>query len=313
MAGKYRRFVRRRQPGPWRGSPPREASWWPTAHEGLFRTRWPLPLAAARSRQRRHGVRRFRGRRPTKAGRSPATPSARARRTGPKRASKPVTGFAGHGLVNTFHRRRRPAGNRHVQDVSHRAAIHRLSDRRREQSGRNVHQLCASAESRPHGHGQGPRSPGAGRVGMSASSKASRRRSKSSTTAPQAWGHINVDQIIFSEISARAAADEGHGGRDRGEALSISFSSRGRGDTRGGRRPGIVVNPDSPAGLKQSAAEWKSRRVIRDWSASVTARTATRRCVDHGRRRSAGDRRPVGQRADLLALRRGCRGVGGAS
>ena len=51
---------------------------------------------------------------------------------GTEPGQQPVTGFSGHGLVNTFVERRRPAGHGHVEALSHPAAVHWISHRRRQ-------------------------------------------------------------------------------------------------------------------------------------------------------------------------------------
>ena len=113
------------------------------------------------------------------------------------------------------------------------------------------------------------------------------------------WGHINIDQIIFSDAPPEPLLQRGTAIEAAAMAVDIAFDGAEDATLPAGSK--VVLTDHAPAAIKALAETW-----------NVTSYTRLRgfRSGEHGYRalatttgrRSAGDRRPVGQRADRSRL-----------
>ena len=164
-------------------------------------------------------------RRPTKAGRSPATAFGKGPSHGTEAGQQPVTGFAGHGLVNTFIGGDGPQGT---------ATSKKFTIERRyigfligggNQPGKTCINLLVAENNRPHGDRQRIAKPSSRPVGTSASSKARRRRSKLSTTARKAGGISTSTRSSFPTSRPSRCWSKGTTAESAAKALGVPFTS----------------------------------------------------------------------------------------
>ena len=69
------------------------------------------------------------------------------------------------------------------------------------------------------------------------------------------WGHINIDQIVFSDIPPEALLKQGTAIETAAKALGVAFSAAETAQMPAGHQP--VLTEHAPAALKSSAAGWQ--------------------------------------------------------
>ncbi|MDD4869950.1 MAG: GH116 family glycosyl-hydrolase, partial [Kiritimatiellae bacterium] len=71
----------------------------------------------------------------------------------------------------------------------------------------------------------------------------------------EGWGHVNVDQIVFSDIPAELFLQKDGSYRELAKTIALSFSSAEIGTLDAGAKP--VLTADAPTSLKHIADSWQ--------------------------------------------------------
>ena len=179
---------------------------------------------------------------------------------GTEGGQQPVGGFAGHGLVNTFHGGDKPQGTATSKPFTiARRYIGFLIG-----GGSHVGKTCINLRID-------------GKVVRTATGKDREELEPTSwdvadlkgkhavieivDQSSEGWGHINIDQIIFSDIVPDALLRQGTMAEAVAKALGVSFTA-----VEAARLPAAtpaVVSEHAPAALRKVADEWKVREYTR--------------------------------------------------
>ena len=77
----------------------------------------------------------------------------------------------------------------------------------------------------------------------------------------EGWGHVNIDQIVFSDVPPEPFLKQGTAADTVAKALSLAFTDVEEKTLPKGQGP--VLAADAPADLKQAAGHWKIARYTR--------------------------------------------------
>ncbi len=218
--------------------------------------------------------------------------------------TRPTTGerFFGPRPGQYLRIRRSPPGHGHLESLSHPAAVHRVSHRRRQQAGENVHQSPRRRQGGSHGNRQGSGSPGARQLGRrrfaGPRSRAGDRRSEFRRLGP--YQHRSDH---FLRHPTRAAAEPRHVDRSGSQGPGRRLRQGGRGNPA--RRFVLHDRPhhrEGPAGARRGGDGAGAHGGRMDHHPLYAPRRFPLGRAwlpgpgEHAGRRSAGDSRPVGQR-----------------
>ena len=210
-----------------------------------------------------------------KAGKSPALHLEKARRTAPKPDQQPVTGFAGRGLVNTYLGGDGPQGTATSKTFSiQRRYIGFLIG-----GGDHPGQTCLNLRV-------------AGKVVRTATGKNREALEPASWDvaelkgqeavieivdhSSEPWGHINIDQIIFSDVPPEPLLTKGTAAETAAQSPGREIHRCGRGDPAGGR--GLCFRGACASAELEAARRRSGRSIaILGWSASARASRVTGR------------------------------------
>ena len=115
----------------------------------------------------------------------------------------------------------------------------------------------------------------------------------------EGWGHINVDQIIFSDIPPEPLLRQGTAAEAAAKALDLRFTAADEATLPAGSA--LVLTEHAPAALRPVTGQWKVTRYTRLGGFQL-GRARLSGAGDHAGRRSAGDRGPLGKGRIILAL-----------
>ena len=171
---------------------------------------------------------------------------------GTEASQQPVSGFAGRGLVNTFIAGDGPQG-RATSNLLHRAALHRLPDRRRQPCRRDVRQPEGRRPSRPHRGGQERRVARTGQLGCRRLERQGcRHRNRRPAFRRLGAYQSRPDPVFRHPAGGAVETRHGHGNGGQGRHAGV----------RGRRGRGTCGRTEGPADRRVSGAQ---RAVAEGW------------------------------------------------
>ncbi len=230
---------------------------------------------------------------------------------GTEAGQQPVTGFAGHGLVNTFIGGDGPQGTA----TSKKFTIERRYIGFLIGGGNLPGKTCMNLLV---GKTIVRTAMGKGREALEpASWDVSEFKGKEAAIeivdrSSEGWGHINVDQIIFSDIPPESLLVKGTTAESAAKALGVPFTSAE--EAKLAADSDVAIAGQAPAAIKNLAE--KSKWAVTNYTRLVgfhTGENGFRALVSTAKGDPLVIEGPLGKGRIILALAPGCLGVGEAS